>query len=61
MDQLLALLAELRVPALPEPAFGLDGVTYSLTVNRGMNRVCWIWWGWIPTEWEPVIRRLERL
>lgn len=48
VNHLLRQLAAVRVSAMPECAMGVDGVTYELTLRRGLNCTVYRWWNEAP-------------
>jgi hypothetical protein len=61
---LLAVIEGVAVPAVPPFALGLDGVTHTLSVTKGLNTVTVKWWGQLPEDWgslSPALARLEEL
>ncbi|SDY74483.1 hypothetical protein [Nitrosomonas sp. Nm33] len=61
---ILRVLDDVSLPALPPFVLGHDGVTSTLTVSKGMNQATFRWWGELPKEWiplAPIVRKLEEL
>lgn len=61
LDSLLIDLAKIKIPALPAEVWGLDGATYELTFNQGMNGVTYHWWAEAPKGYESLERFAKEL
>ncbi len=58
-ETLVAKLMALPIPPPAERAFGLDGQTTTLSLQRGTQRVRRSWWGDLPPGWQDVGGLLE--
>lgn len=50
-----------RVCSIPEFTSGIDGTTYTISVENGMNSVVYRWWGECPKEWDKLGKLAEKL
>lgn len=62
VDHLVSLLQRLRITPFVPVLDGLDGVTYSLRIQHGINSAEFCWWCDLPKGWgglRPIQKRLE--
>lgn len=62
MHHLVSLLQRLRITSFAPAKEGLDGVTYSLRIQHGVDSVELCWWCDFPKGWgglRPIQKRLE--
>jgi hypothetical protein len=57
----LDLLTRALPAMIPSPAWGIDGVLYSVGVEAGENHVDWVWYETVPPGWSDLGRIAERL
>lgn len=51
-SKLFGCLSNLQVPVKPAYILGLDGTSYVLVIENGMNKVKYKWWSKVPEGWE---------
>lgn len=54
VERLFEHLSGLRLPALPEGIWGLDGTTHTLAINHAMNSATYEWWVELPEGFKPL-------
>jgi len=51
-EDIVHVIQNLEVKAIPEFIMGVDGTTYELKIHNGFNSVEYNWWGELPAGWE---------
>lgn len=51
-DDMVHIIQNIEVTAIPEFAIGLDGMTYKLNIRNGFNSAVYHWWGEPQAGWE---------
>jgi len=51
-SDIVHIIQNIEVTAIPEFAIGLDGTTYELNIRNGFNSAVYHWWGEPPAGWE---------
>jgi len=51
-SDIVHIIQNIEVTAIPEFAIGLDGTTYELNIRNGFNSAVYQWWGEPPAGWE---------
>ncbi len=54
IEKILAKLADVKIPSIPQFSTGCDGTTYYLKLTHGFNSTSYKWWGAIPEEYQPL-------
>ncbi len=54
-------LSRVQAAAMPANVSGLEGVTYSLSLEAGFNRCEWTWWCDPPAGWEGVAQAASEI
>ena len=62
LADVLAQLTALRVAAAPSSSsIGLDGTTYTITIEEGWASATYTWWQEAPPEWAPLAQLMARI